>query len=122
MGVPDEPEPTQILESLFRPSGRERAGLLESSKDLGDLDIEQVRRVKDLTGGEQEIREPLVGLSPEQKIQRRGRVDDDQRAALTARRASAEVSPSVTRERRSKRSRICSGVGRSAASLNSDSR
>jgi hypothetical protein len=119
MGMPHEPERTQVVEGLHGPCGRQRAGLLEPAKNLSDLDVDQVGRVEDLTRGEQQIRDPLVRLTPEQEIQCRRRVDDDQRAALAACRASAEVSPSITRDRRSRRSRICSGVGRSAASRSS---
>lgn len=122
MRVPHDTECPQIAQSLLGTFGRQRASLLKPSEHLGDLDIEQVWRMKHLPRSKKEICKSLVRLAPQKKLHRGRRVDDDQRPALTARTASAELSPTKTRALRSRRSRISSGVGRAAASRNSPRR
>lgn len=120
--MPNDAKRAQVVECLLGAAGGYGVSLLQTSQHLGDLDVQQVRGVEHLRWCQEQTRELLESLAAEQQVDRCRRVDNDQRVALDTPRASAELSPPSTRERRSRRSRISRGEGRRAASSSSASR
>lgn len=120
--VMHDPQRLQIVQGFLGTRRRQNRGPLQPPEDLCDFDIEKVRHVEGLSLRQEEVRKPLVRLAAQEQLHRRRGIDDDQRSALAARTASPELSPSRTRDRRSSRSRIWAGVGRSAASRSSTRR
>lgn len=117
--VTDQPEGPVVVESHGGPLGIDRSGRLEAAKHLGYLRIQEVGSMGDLPLGQGDFSHALVRAAPKEELDGRRCVENDQRADLSARTASAEASPSVTRDRRSSRARISSGVGRVARSASS---
>lgn len=117
--VTDQPEGPVVVESLRGPLGIDRSGRLEAAKHLGHLRIQEVWSMGDLPLGQGDFGHALVRGAPKEELDGRRCVENDQRADLSARTASADASPSVTLDRRSRRARISSGVGRVARSASS---
>lgn len=119
MVVTDQPKGPVVGESLGGPLGIDRAGRLEAAKHLGHFRIQEVWSMGDLPFGQGDFGHALVRGAPKEELDGRRCVENDQRADLSARTASADASPSITLDRPSSRARICSGVGRVARSLSS---
>jgi hypothetical protein len=120
--MPHEPERLKVLECFASARLGQPTALLETPKDLRHLDVEQMRCVQDLPGRKEKFGESRIRLAAQQQLDRGRGIDDNQRAVLTARTASAELSPPRTGRRPSRRARISSGVGRFARSSSSERR
>ena len=81
---------------------------------LRDFDIEQMRRVERLTGGEQPILHGFRRRSAQKGFEQRRSVDDDHARSRSARTASAGGTEGAVSVRLRKRARNSSIVGRSA--------
>ena len=93
----------------------ENAGEDESSEDLGNLHIEQMRRMHPRSCSEHMLSDPgRERWRVEQQVDRGRRVEDRHRASRSARTAVALSSTSVTEPSRLIRARTSSTVGRSA--------
>ena len=86
------------------------------ANDLGDFDIDQVRRMKSMTATEQLPPDGLCRRRTQQHLDQRRGVDDDHRLSRSARTARTGSTEGVTTVRLSNRARISSIVGRSATS------
>lgn len=68
MIVPHQAERPQILQGLLRSALVDGPRPLESAEDPGDLDIEQVRSVEDLTPLQRQVRHGLPLLPAQEKL------------------------------------------------------
>ena len=93
-----------------------------ASDHLCDFDIEQVRRVKRLTGAEQPGFDRVRVRGSQENLEQRRGVDDDHARSRSARTASAGGTEGATCVLLRKRARNSSSVGRSATRRISSSR
>jgi hypothetical protein len=115
--IPSNWKIREIGESLVAPLCVDLTGGCIAAQHLGHFDIDEVRRVQCLLRVAEKT--PPYGLRCrrlKQDFQQCRCVDDDHRWSRSARTASAGAMEGVTAERRSKRSRNSSTVGRAATS------
>jgi hypothetical protein len=117
--VSNQPEIDEVAQGFLGAHRVHRPALVQSAQGMRDLHVDQVWGVKHLTGRERHVGEALISAAPQQKLEAGGCIENDQRPLRMARIASADDSPSRTRERRSSRSFISAGLGRFARSSSS---
>jgi hypothetical protein len=74
----------EILESLSTPASRQLASAPETPKDLSHFDGQELGSVERLSGGEDPRLDRAGERSPEQELQRCGRVENDQALSTIA--------------------------------------
>jgi hypothetical protein len=88
MCVPVDAECGVVLKCLLCTSGRNVTELREAAQRFRDFDVEQVRSVMPLFGSQHEHRHALAAIGSEQQLEKRRRVDDDQRPSRSSRTTS----------------------------------
>ena len=114
--VPPDGKADEIVEGCLGPLRFDLSRHRESANDLGDFDIEQVRRMESLGPIKQPAFDSFTQWRPQQNLQQSRGVNDDHRLSRSWRTASAVSTERVTVDRRANRARISSIVGRSATS------
>jgi len=105
----------EIAESFGTPFSGDDGAAHVSPQDLRDFDVDKVRSMQRLIGGEDEwVDTPSCGRL-QQNFKKRGSIDNDQRLFLSARTSAAGAGRGRTERRFESRFRISSRVGRSTA-------
>src|SRR5215216_2020787 len=90
----------EVVESCLRTRRVNLASHCEPSNDLGDLDIEQVRRMERFGPVEETRLDGLPSRSAQKDLEQSRGVDDNHRLSRSARTASAVFTESLTADRR----------------------
>ena len=111
MRVPFDEQLVEVVEHL---PGALRIHDFESNEPtqgLGDLDVEQMGSVKALAGIKRPCADAFSARGPEQQLEQRRSVDDDQRLSRSDRTIAVGDTLPLYEARSRSRSRISSGVG-----------
>jgi hypothetical protein len=122
MRIASEREISEIDQRLRASFGGDASRAHVAAQNLRDFQVNQMRSMQRLVGGEDESVYELRGRRLEKNLEKRGSVDDNQRPSLSARTAAAGAVRGRTGSRLESRFRISSSVGRSSAWRNSRSR